>query len=179
MKKELRKYSILPLIYILSVIIVEFYPNLIAILIMLFLFVWCVIVFVKILFKKIDLKQKIYPILLLLIPIFDRSFGIAIAIRDEIKGEIVLSIFDDSFASNKSLIVRKKNGKHTAEYDHSFAGFGEIEKAEATMLNDSTLFFTLINRNYSDSIHFESHNQRIRSNKSGFRYRILINELFD
>ena len=157
----------------------EFYPNIITIGLWLISFVICVIGLIKLIVKKLDFKLKLLPIFLLLIPIFDLTFGVTNKIRNEIKGEIVLDIIDDSFATTKSLTIREKNGKLTAEFNSSVAGFGGKEKAETEMLNDSVLTFKLINRDYSEKLTFDKQNQSFRDKDKKMRYRILINELFE
>ena len=116
---------------------------------------------------------------MLSIPIFDLTFGITNTIRNEIKGEIALNIIDDSFATTKSLTVREKNGKLTAEFYNSVAGFGDMEKAQTEILNDSTLTFKLIERNYSENLTFDRQNQSFRNKEKNLNYRILKNELFE
>lgn len=162
----------------LSVIFMELYPNIITTGLWLISLVLCIIGLIKILIKKQNFKLKLLPIFFLLLPIFDLTFGITNKVRNEIKGEIVLDIIDDSFATTKSLTVREKNGKLTAEYNSSVAGFGGMEKAETELLNDSTLAFKLINRNYSERLTFNKQNQSFRDKDKKLKYRILINELF-
>ncbi|MEO1485196.1 MAG: hypothetical protein AAFU57_05595 [Bacteroidota bacterium] len=105
------------------------------------------------------------------------TFGITNTIRNGIKGEIVLDIIDDSFATTKSLTVREKNGKLKAEFYNSVAGFGDIEKAQLKILNDSTLTFKISLRNYSENLTFDRQNQSLRNNEKNLNYRILKNEL--
>jgi len=111
MRNELPKYIILPIIYILSILLMEFYPNIITSGVWLISILLCLIVLIKLFFKKRNSTQKMFPFLLLLIPIFDLTFGITTTIRNGIKGEIVLDIIDDSFATTKSLTVREKKWK--------------------------------------------------------------------
>ena len=179
MKDKILKYAILPLIYIFSVVLMEFYPNIFTFGLWLISFVLCVIGLIKLLVKKQNFKIKLFPIVLLLIPIFDLTFGITNKIRNEIKGEIVLDIIDDSFATTKSLTIREKNGKLTAEFNSSVAGFGEKEKAATEILNDSILTFKLTKRDYSEKLTFDKQNQSFRDKEKKLRYRILINELFE
>jgi len=119
-----------------------------------------------------------FLILLLLIPIFDLTFGITNTIRNGIKGEIVLDIIDDSFATTKSLTVREKNGKLMAEFYNSVAGFGDMVKAQTEILNDSTLTFRINERGYSENLIFDKQNQILRNKEKNLNYRILKNELF-
>ena len=179
MRNELLKYIILPIIYILSVILVEFYPNIFTSGIWLISIILCLIGLMRLLVKKGKLTQELLPILLLLIPIFDLTFGITNRIRNGIKGEIVLNIIDDSFATTKSLIVREKNGKLTSEFYNSVAGFGDMEKAQTEMLNDSTLTFKISERDYSENLTFDRQNQILRNKEKNLNYRILKNELFE
>ena len=179
MKNEFLKYLILPIIYILSVPLTELYPNIITSGIWLISILLCIIGLIRLLIKKRNLTQKLIPILLLSIPIFDLTFGITNTIRNEIKGEIALNIIDDSFATTKSLTVREKNGKLTAEFYNSVAGFGDMEKAQTEILNDSTLTFKLIERNYSENLTFDRQNQSFRNKEKNLNYRILKNELFE
>ena len=179
MRNELPKYIILPIIYILNILLMEFYPNIITGGIWLISILLCLIVLVKLLFKKRNSTQKMFPFLLLLIPIFDLTFGITTTIRNGIKGEIVLDIIDDSFATTKSLTVREKNGKLTAEFYNSVAGFGVIEKAQTEILDDSTLAFKITERDYSENLTFDKQNQILRNKKMNLNYRILKNELFE
>ena len=178
MTKQLLKYIILPIIYILSVLLTELYPNIITSGIWLISILLCLIGLIRLLIKKRNLTEKLLPILVLLIPIFDLSSGITNTIRNGIKGEIVLDIIDDSFATTKSLTVREKNGKLTAEFYNSVAGFGDMEKAQTEMLNDSTLTFKILERNYSENLTFDRQNQSLRNKEKKLRYRILKNELF-
>lgn len=178
MRNELLKYIILPIIYIFSVLLTEFYPNIIFSGIWLISIFFCLTGLVSLLSKKRNLTQKLLPILLLLIPIFDLTFGITNTIRNGIKGEIVLNIIDDSFATTKSLTVREKNGKLTAEFYNSIAGFGDMEKAQTEMLNDSTLTFKISERNYSENLTFDRQNQSLRNKEKNLNYRIIKNELF-
>ena len=156
----------------------EFYPNIITSGIWLISILLCIIGLIRLLIKKRNLTQKLLPILLLSIPILDMTFGITNTIRNGIKGEIVLNIIDDSFATTKSLIVREKNGKLTAEFYNSVAGFGDMEKAKTEMLNDSTLTFELSERIYSENLTFDKQNQSFRNKEKNLNYRILKNELF-
>jgi hypothetical protein len=156
----------------------EFYPNIIISGIWLISILLCFIGLLHLLIKKRNLKQKTLPILLLLIPIFDLTFGINNTIRNGIKGEIVLNIIDDSFVTTKSLTVREKNGQLTAEFYNSFNGFGDMEKAQTEILNDSTLTFKISERNYSENLTFDRHNQSFRNREKNLSYRILKNELF-
>ena len=178
MRNELLKYIILPIIYILSVLLMEFYPNIITSAIWLISILLCIIGLIRLLINKRNLTQKLLPILLLSIPILDMTFGITNTIRNGIKGEIVLNIIDDSFATTKSLTVREKNGKLTAEFYNSVAGFGDMEKAQTEMLNDSTLTFELSERIYSENLTFDKQNQSFRDKEKNLNYRILKNELF-
>ena len=109
----------------------------------------------------------------------DLTFGITNTIRNGIKGEIVLNIIDDSFATTKSLIVREKNGKLTSEFYNSVAGFGDMEKAQTEMLNDSTLTFKISERDYSENLTFDRQNQILRNKEKNLNYQILKNELFE
>ena len=141
----------------------EFYPNIITIGIWLVSIILCLIGLIKLLAKKLSLTQKLLPILLLLIPISDLTFGLTNKIRDGIKGEIVLSAIDDSFATTKSIVIREKSGKLNGEYDYSVAGFGELEKAKIKILNDSTLRFELTEREYSERLTFDKKNQSLQN----------------
>jgi len=162
----------------LSVLLAELYPNIITSGIWFISILLCIIGLVRLLIKKWNLTNKLLPILLLLIPIFDLTFGITNTIRNGIKGEIVLDIIDDSFATTKSLTVREKNGKLTAEFYNSVAGFGEMEKAQTELLNDSTLTFKISERNYTESLTFDKKNKSLRNKEKNLNYRILKNELF-
>ncbi|MEW4923493.1 hypothetical protein [Algibacter sp. 2305UL17-15] len=178
MKSELNKYIILTLIYVLSVFLVELHTNIIARGVWLISILLCLIGLIRLLLKKRNLTQKLLPILLLSIPILDLTFGITNKIRNEIKGEIVLDIIDDSFATTKNLTVRERNGKLTAEFYNSFAGFGDMEIAKTELLNDSTLAFKLSERNYSENLTFDRQKQNFRNKEKNLNYRILKNELF-
>jgi len=179
MRNENLKYIILPIIYILSVLLAELYPNIITSGIWLISILLCIIGLVRLLIKKWNLTKKLLPILLLLIPIFDLTFGITNTIRNGIKGEVVLDIIDDSFATTKSLTVREKNGKLTAEFYNSVAGFGDMEKAQTELLNDSTLTFKISERNYSENLTFDRQNKSLRNKEKNLNYRILENKLFE
>ena len=178
MQKQLLKYLILPLFYIFSVVLMEFNSNIIISGIWLVSILLCLIGLAKLLTKKLDLKRKWIPILLLLIPILDLTLGITNNIRNVIKGDIVLSIIDDSFATTKSVTLRKKNGEITAEFYNSVAGFGEMEKAKAEVINDSVFIFELINRKYSEKLTFDREKQSLRDKNKNLNYRILKNEIF-
>ncbi|PIE50520.1 MAG: hypothetical protein CSA38_02675 [Flavobacteriales bacterium] len=138
----------------------------------------CLIGLISLLVKKRNLTQKLFPMILLLIPIFDLTFGITNTIRNGIKGEIVLDIIDDNFATTQSLTVRQKNGKLSAEFYNSVVGFGDLEKAQTKTLNDSTLTFKISERNYSENLTFDRQNQRLRNKEKNLNYRILKNKLF-
>ncbi len=156
----------------------EFYPNMITSGIWLISILLCLIGLISLLVKKRNLTQKLFPMILLLIPIFDLTFGITNTIRNGIKGEIVLDIIDDNFATTQSLTVRQKNGKLSAEFYNSVVGFGDLEKAQTKTLNDSTLTFKISERNYSENLTFDRQNQRLRNKEKNLNYRILKNKLF-
>jgi len=139
----------------------------------------CIIGLIRLLIKKHNLTQKLIPILLLLIPIFDLTLGITNKIRNGIKGEIVLDIIDDSFATTKSLTVRDKNGKLTGEFYNSVAGFGDMEKAQTEVMNDSTLTFKLSDRDYNEQLTFDRQNNSLSNKEKNLSYRVLKNKLFE
>src|SRR5690606_35643972 len=99
----------------------------------------CLILILRVPFKKTELRTKVILIGLLCIPILDIAFDITFKIRNQIKGDIVFSAIDKSFATTKSITIREKNGKLFGEYDYSAAGFGEPEKAFVQIENDSVL----------------------------------------
>ncbi|MDG5492223.1 hypothetical protein [Psychroserpens sp. SPM9] len=177
MKNKHLKYHLLPLIYIGSVLLNEFYPNIITIGIWFISFLLCVIALIRFIKKKRILKSNTLLIILLLIPMFDVSLGITNSIRTKIKGKIVLSIIDDGFATTKSLTIRAKNGKLNGEFSNSAAGFGGFEKAQIEVLNDSAFLFKLSTRDYSEHLTLDKQTQRFYTKKKNMSYRILLNEL--
>jgi hypothetical protein len=86
MRNKLQKYIIPPIIYILSVLLMEFYPNIFTSGIWLISILLCTIGLIRLLIKKWNLRTKLFPILILLIPIVDLTFGITNTIRNGIKG---------------------------------------------------------------------------------------------
>ena len=155
----------------------EWYPNIITIGIYLTLTILCIVGLLRLLFRRLDLTQKLLPALLLLIPIADLTFGWTNKIRNEIKGKVVLNAIDDSFATTKSIIIRQKNGDLIGEFDYSAAGFGNVEKAHVQIINDSTLRFELMEREYSEQLTLDRQNLSLKSERQGLRYRVLDNEL--
>jgi len=155
----------------------EFYQNIVIAGFWLFSILLCLIILIRLLVKKQSLSLKLIPISLLLIPIFDLTLGITNTLRDQIKGEIVLDIIDDSFLTTKSLIVREKNEKLTARFHSSVAGFGDTENAQIKILNDSSLFFKISKREYSESLIFNKQNQILYNKEKNLNYRVLKNTL--
>ncbi len=175
--KGLRKYYLFPILYIIGVILSELYPNI------LLAGVWfgsaliCLISIFRIPFKNIEHKTKAILIVLLCIPIIDMTFGITIKLKNQIKGEIVFSAIDKSFATTSSIIIREKKGKLIGEYEYSAAGFGEPEKAIVQIENDSVLIVNLIERVHSEWLTYRKTDNTIRNQANNVTYRILENKL--
>jgi hypothetical protein len=125
MSKDLLKYYFFPLVYLVAVLLMEFFP----IIMLLSMAVWglsillCIIGFIRIPLKKITPLRKYILLLLLSIPLIDTTFGIHIRILNLIKGEIVFHAINDSFATTRSIIIREKNGLLKGEYDFSVVGW--------------------------------------------------------
>ena len=115
--------------------------------------------------------------MLLLIPVYDMVFGLNNTLNEAIKGRIVLSAIDKSFATTKAITVREKEDELTGEFDFSVAGFGELEMAQVRVANDSTLVFTLLKRDYSEKLILHRKTQTLRNEKTNTTYRILTNQL--
>ena len=177
MRKDLQKYLIPPFIYILSVFLLIFYSNIILALIWLTSMLLCLVGVVRLLIKKMDFSSKFLPLILLLIPVYDTVFGLNNTLNEAIKGRIVLSAIDKSFATTKAIIVREKEDELTGEFDFSVAGFGELEMAQVRVANDSTLVFTLLKRDYSEKLILHRKTQTLRNEKTNTTYRILTNQL--
>lgn len=116
--------------------------------------------------------------MLSLIPVIDLTFGLSNKLRDEIKGKIVLSIIDDSFATSKVLTVRQKGNELRAEYESSVAGFGDAEPADIKISGD-TIVFKLTERQYGDILVFDRNQNAMKSKSSSSNFRILINKLIE
>ena len=179
MSKEHLKYLTLPLLYVLSVFLAEFYPNILTSVIWLISILFCIIGLIKLLSKKLDLKWKWALVLFLLIPVFDLTLGITNKIRDGIKGQIVFNVIDDSFATTESLIVREKNNELIAERDFSVAGIGQIEKVNVKILNDSTLIFERAENDYSEILTLDRKNHILKTQKDKRQFRILTNQILE
>lgn len=178
MVKGLLYYYFFPLGYIIASILLDFFPIILFFPIPLFFFIACVIGLLKVSFKKnITLLQKSILLTLLCIPVLDLAFGLHSIIRNEIKGEIVFSIMDDSFAHTRSVIVREKNGTLKGEYELSAAGFGEPEEAEVTINDTSLLTIRLTKHDYTERLFYDKEQHQILEREKNLRYRIFINKL--
>lgn len=127
---------------------------------------------------KRTIRQRFALIMLSLIPVIDLTFGLSNKLRDEIKGKIVLSIIDDSFATSKVLTVRQKGNELRAEYESSVAGFGDAEPADIKISGD-TIVFKLTERQYGDILVFDRNQNAMKSKSSSSNFRILINKLIE
>ena len=129
-----------------------YYPNILFFGIFGISALGCIVLIIRILFKKVENPKKVLLLGLLSIPILDMSFGISFKITNQIKGDIVLSAIDNSFVTTSFITVREKKGMLKAEYESSVAGFGETEKANAKIENDTVLIIKLIDRDYSETL---------------------------
>ena len=144
------------MVYIVGVILSELFPNILTTLIIIGSFFGCIGGLILFLIQKDKPKKHLIFVPLLLLPFIDIGFGITTLIKNKVKGSIVLDVIDDSFASTNSLTIRIKNGKLHSEYYSSVAGIGSNEKAVATILNDSTIAFKILERKYSDTLIYDS-----------------------
>ena len=171
------KYFLIPVGYISSVLLMEFFPNVLSVGLFLLVNLGSIIALVVLVFKS---KQKSIQKLLILmllsaVPIIDFSFGLSNILRDKLKGYIVFSAIDDSFATSKVLTIRQDGTALKAEFESSVAGFGETETA-AVQINSDTITFTLDERQYSDVLVFDRNKNSMKGSKNS-NYRILINKL--
>jgi hypothetical protein len=178
MVKGILKYYFFPLIYIGGVLCIEFIPNILSVAVWGSSILLCVVAIFKVIFKKITIGRKAILIAILNIPIFDITFNLSYLIRNKIKGEIVFSAIDDSFATTKSITIRQKNGLLRAEYDFSVAGLGKTEQADISIEHDSVLILNLKERDYTERLTFHKYDNQIRSNEKNLIYRVVENKLF-
>lgn len=176
MKRSL-VYYLLPLIYIGAVLLMEFFPNILSAGVWVLSIVICIAALFQVAFKKIPAVSKVIFILVLSIPAWDIAFNLSYTIRNKIKGEIVLSAIDDSFAATRSITVRQKNGLLKTEYDFSAAGIGEVEQADVTIESDSVIVINVKERNYSERLVFDRQKGQIIDNTKGLFYRVMENKI--
>ena len=172
------KYYLFSLSYVAGVILLEFFPNILTIAVWGLSALACAASVFWILFKKTRVFQKMALVGLLSLPILDMTLGISYNIRNRIKGRIVFSAIDDSFATTKSIVVRQKNDQLIGEYDSSVAGFGGSENANVVIEGDSALVINLTERNYSERLVFDRQNSQIFARGNNSVYRITENKLF-
>src|SRR6187431_3309212 len=103
MNKVDLKYYLIPVGYILSLLAMEFFPNILFVGLFLLILMGSVVALVVLIINRRQrtTQLRIAFALLALIPTIDLSFGLSNRLRDELKGQIVLSIMDDSFATSK------------------------------------------------------------------------------
>jgi hypothetical protein len=135
------------------------------------------IVVVIVEWKKRAIRKKILLIAILIIPIADLSFGLSNHIRDSFRGEIVFSAIDDSIATTEGISIRQKNDKLIGYYEFSIAGFGDKEKVQVTIVQDTILTYFMLDRKFGDTLVFIKQTNTVNSINSNKTYRILINEL--
>ncbi|MDZ4147197.1 MAG: hypothetical protein U1C58_02845 [Flavobacteriaceae bacterium] len=175
--KGLHKYYLFPILYIVGLLSMELYPNVLSVLVWLGSTLACLILILRVPFKKTELRTKVILIGLLCIPILDIAFDITFKIRNQIKGDIVFSAIDKSFATTKSITIREKNGKLFGVYESSVAGFGDSEKAFVQINNDSVLQINLIEREYSEQLTYNKLDNTLRNQEKNLTYRILENKI--
>ncbi|ARN76833.1 hypothetical protein BST97_01805 [Nonlabens spongiae] len=124
-----------------------------------------------------ELRRKLIVGLITLLPLLDISLGISNSIRDQIKGEIVLSIIDDGVFASSAFTIREKNQQLVGYIDQSAAGLGEIETAEVEIINDSTLTFTLLERDYYQILIYDKEHQVFNDTSNLRTYCIMRNKL--
>jgi hypothetical protein len=172
------KYYLIPVGYILSVIAMEFFFSILSVGLYLLMLSASVVALIVLIINRTKRPTKLKVTLtgLALIPIIDLTFGITNEVRDGLKGQIVLSVIDDSFASTKALTVRRKGTQLMAEYESSVAGIGDRESADIDV-NGDTIAFKLIERNYADVLVLDRNENVMKSKTSNDNFRILVNEL--
>ncbi len=176
--KGLLKFYLFPILYIVGVLLVEFYSNFLTIGILITSILICVVSIFRIPFKNIGLKNKVILIGLLCIPLLDMTFDITFKLRNQIKGDVVFNVIDDNFTTTKSITIREKNGELLGEYDNSIAGFGQPEKAFVKIENDSVITINLIERDYSERLTFNKVDETVRNQENNIIYRVLKNKIF-
>ena len=139
--------------------------------------VWSIINHFRVYKSTFPLRRKVIIGLITLLPLLNIGLGISNLIRDQIKGEIVLSILDDGVVANSFFTIRQKDQKLVGYLDQSAAGFGELETAEVEIVNDSTLTFRLLERDYSKTLIYDKERQIFNDTSSFKTYRIMRNEL--
>jgi hypothetical protein len=175
--KGLLKYYLFPILYVVGVILMEYYPNILSMGVWIVSILACIVSIFRIPFKKIEFIKKVVLIGILSIPLLDMTFDISFKLRNQIRGNIVFSVIDDSFATTKSITIREKNGELLGEFDYSVAGFGKPEKALVKIENDSVISINLIERDYSEQLTYNKTDDTFRNQKQNLKYRILENKL--
>jgi hypothetical protein len=178
MNKENLKYYLIPVGYISSLLTMEFFPNILSVGLFLLILAVSVIALIILIINRRQrtIQMRFVLAAMTLIPIIDLSLGLSNKLRDELKGHIVLSVIDDSFASSKVLTVRQKGTDLMAEYESSVAGFGDTEAADI-WINGDTIAFKLTKRKYDDVLVFDRSQNLMKSKNSNSNFRILINQL--
>jgi hypothetical protein len=156
----------------------EFFPNVLSVGLFLLVLIGSVIGLIVLMINRRQRTNRIRLVLgiLTLIPIIDLTLELSHKLNDELKGQIVLSVIDDSFASSRVLTVRQKGTRLLAECESSVAGLGDSEKADISVEGD-TITFKLIDRNYNDVLVFDRDKNLMRSQNSNSNFRILVNQL--
>lgn len=163
--------------YVLGVLLMESFGDILSVGVWVFSILVCVAALFRVAFKKIATARKVMLMSVLSIPVLDITFNVSHLITNKIKGEIVLSAMDDSFATTRSIVVRQKNGQLKAEYDFSVAGLTEKEDADVFIENDSVMVISLKERDYSERLIFDRHKGQIRDNDRHLFYNVVKNEI--
>lgn len=173
MIKENKILLILPIIYLVCVLASRFYQfawvSLIGLFGVFVLLLLSLIISIKWIIKSIKQKnfKKLIFVLLLLIPLLDIISGFSENIYSKIKGDIVLSGFDDGPLSTTGITVREKDGKQLLEYENSVGGFGNIQIGLIRHISDSSFVFELDNTMYIDTVWYDKKSNLLlmRNNK--------------
>lgn len=178
MNKNTLKYYLIPVAYISSVMLMEFFPNIISIGLFLLVLLGSAIALMALIANRRQrtIQLRVALVVLALIPILDLSLGLTNRMRNEIKGEIVFSAMNKSFITSKTFMVRKKGTKLIAAYELSGAGFGDSEAADIR-INGDTNFLSIAQRRYDDILVFDRIKKIMKSKNTNSDYRILVNRL--
>jgi hypothetical protein len=174
------KYYFIPVAYISSLLAMEFYPNIVFVGLFLLVLLGSVVALLLLMINRRQrtIQPRFALTVLALIPIIDLSFGLSNKLRDELKGQIVLSIIDDSFATSKVLTVRQNGTELNAIYETSIAGFADIETAHIEVKGD-TIAFRLVERQYTDLLVLDRDQNILRGRNSNSTFRILVNQIIE
>lgn len=178
MNKSNIKYYLIPVIYIACLVLMEYFLNVIFVSLWLLAFIASIVGVIALIVnrRKRSPSQRVLLGLLALIPFFDSSLGLSKKVRDAVRGEIVLSIIDDSFVSTRALTIRQRGAELHGEYDFSVAGFGDVEPAHIK-INGDTIAFEVRAMSYSDTLVYDRSKQIMKSPNKNLEYRIMINKL--